>query len=512
MYPAQTSFIPVIVAIVRFTEEHGFGGLYPFWYLGSTPVKYLTGPVVPSLLTALHKVLGGVSLFDLSFFLILTSFLVSSVGWGMLAWQLSGRRIYCYIVGLLTLFAPWHWISAFALSDVSAILATALTPWVLLAFVYSLDINNFQFIIFNFHSIFKFKFLNIKNSLIISNLKLKILFPALLFALLLLTNTTASIPAIIGLIILGVIMYKKWELGLKRVGLVILLGWFLTLWWYPPNYWLTLLAAPSIGGSSAAGTLIHLVNLMRGFVPVILAIFLVAWGVGKKDLFGKFSLSWFSVFGLLTLFRFFGDVKFWLDWTSWIGEVEIGLVLLFARNFQFSLFNFQSNHNFKFLNIKNPIFYLLFTIYLVLGWFFAWQNRSFWLPRSNIDNTVEYKIANWLSNNLTMKQLNNSPTVFLSGSTAFWLNALVDVRQVRGGVDQVSQDPSWRQAVWEIREGATAEGTERVLKELKINYIVVHTEQSDEFYHDFKYPEKFGQIPSLEKIYDQEGDVIYEIK
>ena len=100
MYPAQTSFIPVIVAIVRFTEEHGFGGLYPFWYLGSTPVKYLTGPVVPSLLTALHKVLGGVSLFDLSFFLILTSFLVSSVGWGMLAWQLSGRRIYCYIENL----------------------------------------------------------------------------------------------------------------------------------------------------------------------------------------------------------------------------------------------------------------------------------------------------------------------------------------------------------------------------------------------------------------------------
>jgi len=88
---------------------------------------------------------------------------------------------------------------------------------------------------------------------------------------------------------------------------------------------------------------------------------------------------------------------------------------------------------------------------------------------------------------------------------------LVDVRQVRGGRDEVSVNGDWRDAAWEIREGATGEGTERALRTLNISYVVVHTKDSGEFYHDFLYPQKFENISSLTKIYEKDGDVIYQV-
>lgn len=74
--------------------------------------------------------------------------------------------------------------------------------------------------------------------------------------------------------------------------------------------------------------------------------------------------------------------------------------------------------------------------------------------------------------------------VLLSGSTVFLLNSFFDIRQVRRGVDQASVDPIWRQGLWEIREG--------------------------EVYHDFVYPQKFEKIGSLQKVYEQNGDIIYK--
>ena len=55
MYPPQTSLIPAAVALTRYIAEHGFSGNYPYWYLGTTPVRYLTGPVVPNILIVLKN-------------------------------------------------------------------------------------------------------------------------------------------------------------------------------------------------------------------------------------------------------------------------------------------------------------------------------------------------------------------------------------------------------------------------------------------------------------------------
>ena len=55
MYPPHTSLIPAAVALTRYIAEHGFSGNYPYWYLGTTPVRYLTGPVVPNILIVLKN-------------------------------------------------------------------------------------------------------------------------------------------------------------------------------------------------------------------------------------------------------------------------------------------------------------------------------------------------------------------------------------------------------------------------------------------------------------------------
>lgn len=470
MYPAQTSFIPVTAALARFAQEGGnVWANYPFWYLGTTPFRYLTGPVTPFLISTLGKVFN-ISLFEASFLTVGAALVFSSIGWGFFAWWLSQNRKIGYLVFVLTLLLPWHWAWGFGLGEVSAVLAGSMTPWVLFVFV-------------------KVK------SLVIS---------AVAFAVLLLTNTTASVPAVLGLIILGIIQSKHWDVGLKRVGIVVILGWFLTLWWYDPRFWTLILAAPSIGGKSAFGALFALVGQLRLFLPVVAAILISFWKIKPKTVFEKFSLGWGVLFASMTLFRFMADWDFWMDWTAWMGEVEVGVALLLSSVFvtrgPVRSFSFPASAR------KQLILLTLFSIYLVGSWMFAFSNLDFWFVQKSIENGVEYKIAMKLN-----EVVEPNETVFLSGSTAFWLNAFSDVRQVRGGRDEASKDQDWTEAAWEIREGEDVEKSIKVLKTLGIDYLVVHDQKSREFYHDFKKAQKFSDIGDLVKIYEDGGDWIYKI-
>lgn len=484
MFPSQTSLIPATVALAKFLEANGAGGVYPFWYLGTTPFKYLTGPVVPYLLVFVKKILPVFSYFDLSIFLVFISFFISAFGWGLLAWFLSKDRRLGIVVGILSLIMPWHIVSALGLSEVSAVLANSLTPWILLAFQR-----------FTIHD------LRFKN----------LLPPAIIFALLLLTNSTASVSVIVGVLILAFVSSKHWQEGLKKAAIVFAGGWFLSLWWYGFGFWLTVWGAPGIGGKNILGVLGTLLNFLRGFLPVIAAVLIVSWKVKPKTVFDKFSLGWIVIFGSLTLFRFMADWDFWMDWTVWTSEVEVGVALVFAKLIYDSRFKIQDFNTFLlFVNPKS-----LFVILLIVsGWFLAWQNRGFWLPRVDMSGTVEYKIAHLLEQETRNKkqETGKNSTVFLSGTTAFWLNALVDVKQVRGGRDEASVNNKWRDVSWEVREGDEGNRAVEALRGLGVDYLVVHADQSKEFYHDFKYPEKFEGVGLLEKIYDQEGDVIYQIK
>lgn len=552
LYPPVTSFIPVTIALVKYIESHGFSTLYPYWYLGSTPVKYLIGPVVPVVLVGLHKVLPNFSLFDLSLWLVVACQLLSALGWGVLAGNLSGGKKVGLVAGILTLVLPWHWISGLGLSEVSAVMAMAMTPWVLFAYVHSLATikkrstnleSSVEEIFPSCSGLRQHRMLEEGSKVTESwlrhvfDLGQAYALAMMGFGILLLTNSTASIPAIVGLGILGIVLEKRWEDGLMRAGLVVLIGWVISIFWYGPGYWLTIFGAPSIGGKPAIVSLVSFANFLRTLVPVVLAFAIVLWGIRPKGVYQKFAYIWLGIFASMTLFRFMADPKFWLDWTSWMGEVEIGVAFLIAissvhhfkkRSTKLNLgsisqesvslrpplannsgikSNVNSSARFVMFLKWLPSLLLLYCIYMIGGWAFAFVHRDFWLPRRNIENTVEYQVAEKLD-----EFVKPGETVFLSGTTAFWLNAFADVRQVRGGRDEVSKNGQWRDAVWEIRQGESADYAEKALIKLNVTYLVVHTNSSREFYHDFKYPGKFEGSLGFEKVWEQDGDVIYKIK
>src|SRR5512136_2387298 len=96
MYPPQTSLIPATVALVRFFETFGFAAFtknYPYWYLGTTPYKFLTGPIIPIAVSSIHQMLKNISLFDISIYLIIFSWLISALGWVILFFKISEVEI-----------------------------------------------------------------------------------------------------------------------------------------------------------------------------------------------------------------------------------------------------------------------------------------------------------------------------------------------------------------------------------------------------------------------------------
>ncbi len=562
MYPAQTSFIPLTVALVKFVVEGGsVWGNYPYWYLGEVPFRYLTGPVVPVLILGFHTIFNGFSLFDWSFVLMAVAWIVAAFGWGFLAWQLSGCKKIGVLVGILSLVSPWHIVSSLALSEVSAVLASSIGPWVLVSFISSVHQlkkrsakHNLDSDPSNSASLKPPHTTNLEltrpetwvRSVMFLNWFTSLTFVSIvLFAILLLTNTIASIPTILGLGILSFVLYKHPTEGLKKAGMVVLLGGLLTLWWYDPSYWLKILFAPSFGGKSMVGSLLYVVDMARTLLPVALAFIVVVWKVKPKNNFEKFAFLWLGSFIGLTLVRFVSNIHFWLDWTSWFGEIEVGLALVFVgfvsknallfghslgrdQRSVVGLHAVQVSQNSEITPSRTtlPRVYpeidrraagtpsvlatrkvAFIAICLLVGsWFLAYANLDFWLPRRNIENTVEWQVADKLR-----EIVKPNESVFLSGTSAFWLNAFIDVRQVRGGADQVGLRPDLAKAVWEVRMGSDGQKSVGDLKRLGVNYLVVHSNYSKEFYHDFENPGKFEGLITLKKVYDENGDIIYQI-
>lgn len=99
--------------------------------------------------------------------------------------------------------------------------------------------------------------------------------------------------------------------------------------------------------------------------------------------------------------------------------------------------------------------------------------------------------------------------MFATGSTAFWLDAFADVPQVRGGADQGATNPWWAHATYQIVSGEDAEISLMWLRALNVSYTVVNYPDSRDFYKDYKFPGKFEE--RLKEVYNQAGDVIYEV-
>lgn len=501
LYPAQTSMMPVNVALARFLEINGLGAIfsnYPYWYLGSTPFRYLSGPVLPLILSVTHRFFPSLSPFEI--FLLLTSlgFLLGGVGVYLLTSELSGQKKTAILATFFYLFGPVVPL-LFPFSDGIYLLAFSALPFILFCYL---------------------KFLQKPNR------KLKISLVTLI-TIALLTDTLIIPSLFLGMtaIFLAQTGWKNAEAKLKGSLALLFFSFLVATLWYTPGYWWTLLTAPSFGGKGLGQVILWLGKILPSALALTLAVFSARF-FKKRDLLRDFCFFWLFTFGFLTLIRFLSDWDFWQDWTGYGMELQLGMAMGLAlimknekRRDQRSLLS-QSEIETKNDNVKLKILYFLIVIFHFSLFTFIFNKYVLGTLQKDITQTVEYRVGRWLSEDARSGERpvksdetsDHGASVFLSGTTAFWLNAFFDVSQVRGGRDQVSLDPNWREATWEIRDGVTTENTERWLKTLKITYVVVHTKDSQEYYHDFKDPGKFEAAKGLKKVFSDHDSTIYMVE
>ena len=459
MFPSQTSLIPVTIALTRFLTEFGakaWGMNYPYWYLGSTPFKFLIGPVFPLLISLVHKLLPAMSLFSLAICTVISSLFLSALGWGILVNKVSESRKAGLAMGILLLFLPFRFLAALAFDEASMTIAKSSLPFVLIACWFFL------------------KKFNLKHFLIGTGA----------VSALLLVNTNILPILLVGLVCLALV--SSYQAGkfrhlwryFKRLLVVVGCSLLIVTFWYSPGFWLVILTNPSIGGASSIKVIFRVLDLAKAAIPLVLALGAVYFSPKAKSRLAIFTWTWILTFLFLTAFRFIGDPDFWSDWTSWFFELEIGIALVIVQNRKY------------WLMIVLP-FIAVFLLYRALG-----------KPRLIVN-----QIPEGVASIVDLNRIAGKNLVFCSGTTVFWLNAFYDTPQVRGGRDEVSLNKDWLKTAYALRESQDAEIIKKNLESTKVRYVLVHSENSKEYYHDFKNTTVWDTVG---KLYWTGGDdVIY---
>lgn len=446
MYPSQTSLIPATVALIRYIESNGFGGNYPYWYLGSTPTKFLIGPIIPYITIFIKNIAINVSFFNILIYLIIVSYILSSLAWGILIYKITKNKLISIVTVIIYFLLPGKYFVGFGLEEGTFILAKNLLPFFFL-FIY-------------------------QRKKILSILSLSFL---------LLINTSILTQVLVGVGALS-LNFKVF----KRNVFYIICSLILVTYWYSPQYWIVVLFNPSIGGLSLGKLALRIFELARNFLPILLAFFVVRVGKIKRSNIERFGLIWFGIFTFLTIYRFIADYDFWIDWTAWLPELEIGFAIFIAN----SIFE------------KKYKWVLILSSILLIPTFIIIKNLKF--------NTLITKNPPEIMKSLIeLDKISKGQTVFISGTTTFWANAFFDIKQVRGGRDQYAIHPTWDKGSYELREGENASNSDKWLELLDIKYVLVHGEDSTEYYHDFKNISKWYRLGR--KVYEDNGDFILKI-
>lgn len=318
-YPAQTSLIPVQIALIRFWENQGGQAIfshYPYWYLGTAPFRYLSGPILPIFASGLHKFFPNFSLFEVMWLLIGICWVIGTLGLYLLVKEMTrlrpdslrgygeARRV-AVLAAVFYLFGPIVPF-LFRFSNGLYLIAFSFLPFVLLAYLkWIKEESKKRLVIF----VFWFTFLLLVDTTII---------PALVLGM------TAIFLAGVG--------WKKAEKKIRKSLWLMAGAFFIATFWYTPKYWLTLLGAPSLGGKGVLEVLGWLSKILPTVMALVMAIFSVKW-FKKRDFLRDFCFYWLFIFGFLTLVRFLSDPDFWLDWTAYGVELQFGMAMLLGTWF-----------------------------------------------------------------------------------------------------------------------------------------------------------------------------------
>lgn len=125
------------------------------------------------------------------------------------------------------------------------------------------------------------------------------------------------------------------------------------------------------------------------------------------------------------------------------------------------------------------------------------------------EETPEYRVA------AALNALQPQGRVFVSGGTRFKLNSWFSIPQTGGVFETGLKTRVALHVAYQVRSdlgytpGNEANESVLMLRALGVEYVVIHGEGSEEYYRDFKNPDKFEGV--LEKVWSEKGDTIYRI-
>ncbi len=126
--------------------------------------------------------------------------------------------------------------------------------------------------------------------------------------------------------------------------------------------------------------------------------------------------------------------------------------------------------------------------------------------RADLERRSEYTSARWLSANM------KGGRVYVTGSTAFWLNAFSATPQLIGCCDQGQSMPVLNAVPYTLNTPASPGSTEAGigwLRALGVQALVVNGAASTDEYKDIRAPQRFdGLLPLLHR---ENGDAIYSV-
>jgi len=474
MYPPETSLLPLSVVTSQFVERHGIRAFtlwFDNWYLG-VPFRFIAEPVVPILAAMVHKLMPSVSLLGIMISFAVVSLFLGSVGWSILFSLLSPtQKQRSFIVFFLLIVVPWRYLDALTLSSLPLTVSRAVLPFVLIAY--------WRFIspVQSKTHFYEYGFLALLGTLSMF-----------------LTSISITPIFLIGVISLLVARgFKKGRVRIsflqsKQISILIALSFLGAVLWYTPRYFQTLIFNPSLGGLTPVSVLTRLYRVLRGIAPMIAAISFIVLQKSKLSRRNVFTGVWGGTFILITGFRFVSDVDFWMDWTAWITELEIGLVFVVV-----SLG--VSRKQFKYTAS------IALSLIVVSGFVYSALGRPALISQAEPDA---------VSSSFDIVRPHIDSRMFLSGSDTFWSGLMPEVTQVRGGRDSLATHPYWDHASYQIREGTDAELVSLWAQALGIRYVLVHTALSDNYYHDFKTYGKWKDFESVED--DSSGNQLIDTR
>lgn len=485
----------VFIADARFIfENFPHLGWNPYWYTGFSFHLFYT-PFLPFLMALLHFLFSSISIASWYRILIGFFYALTPVSFYFLVSYLTEKKRIGFLAALGYSFlpsisylmpyvggnGPWRLLTLILFGEGGHIVGLFFLPLALL---------------FSIKAIRKASWKNV-------------FWASFLIAWLALTNMIALIGFAVMFIVAWLVELMEGASleKLIRAGLVFLFSFGLVAFWYNFSF---IKASLVIGTGGVSG------NVGSAYLPFLPLLFLLApvfWvlaTLGKKRVVkpALVAAGWVLIFFLAAFFWFNQGIMLLPQPNRYLPEMDMGVAFILAWLICLLIEKFVRR------KILAAFFYILACL-LILYSPLRYINKIWTLtaPHQDITQTSEYKVASWLKRNTQGER------VYASGSSAFWLNTFPfswQIPQVRGGNDGVA-NPWILDAVYQINTAENApkgKGNEVAIWWLRIfnvSYLVVNFPASEEIFHDFLSPERFGQIEGVEEKFNLNGDVIYKI-